>query len=88
MDSKSSIVPDNAALTRGSTYVFDASVGGFLVAYPNKDKATAFEFSYWVGSTPPPTAGGGGMAVVIGIVVAILVMILILVAVMKIRKNK
>jgi len=35
MDAKTSVVPGNAALTQGSKYVFDASVGGFLVAYPN-----------------------------------------------------
>jgi len=35
MDSKVSIVEENAALKAGSTYTFDASVGGFMVAYPN-----------------------------------------------------
>jgi len=58
-----------------------------LVVYPNKDKETVFEFSYWAGNTPPASTGGA-MPVIIGIVVAVLVMILILVAVMKIRKNK
>jgi len=87
MDSKVSIVEDNAALTEGSTYTFDASVGGFMVAYPNKDKETHFEFSYWVGSTPPP-AKGGSMGTIIVIIVVVLVIILIAVAVMKIRKNK
>ena len=37
MDSKTSVVKDNAALVQGMTYTFDASLGGFLVAYPNKD---------------------------------------------------
>jgi len=60
-----------------------------LVAYPNKDKATTFEFTYWLGSTPPaPMSSGGSMGMIIGIVVAVLVLILILVAIMKIRKNK
>ena len=37
MDSKTSVVAENAALEAGKTYTFDASLGGFLVAYPNKD---------------------------------------------------
>jgi len=37
MDAKTSVVEDNAALTQGNTYTFDASLGGFLIAYPNKD---------------------------------------------------
>jgi len=57
-----------------------------LVAYPDLDKETSFEFSYWLGSEPP--AKGGNMGMVIGIVVAVLVIGLILIAVMKIRKNK
>jgi len=87
MDAKTSIVEENAALTQGSTYTFDASVGGFLVAYPNKDKETHFEFSYWVGSTPPASMGGN-MGMIIGIIVALIVLLIIAVAVMKIRKNK
>jgi len=58
-----------------------------LIAYPDLDKETSFEFSYWVGSEPPP-AKGGNMGMVIGIVVAVLVIGLILIAVMKIRRNK
>ena len=37
MDSKTSVVPGNAALEEGKVYTFDRSLGGFLVAYPNKD---------------------------------------------------
>ena len=37
MDAKTSIVEDNAALEMGKVYTFDKSLGGFLVAYPNKD---------------------------------------------------
>jgi heme/copper-type cytochrome/quinol oxidase subunit 2 len=58
-----------------------------LVAYPNKDKETHFEFTYWVGTTPPDM-DSGNMGMIIGIVVAVIVIILILIAVMKIRKNK
>lgn len=87
MDSKTSIVEGNAALVQGSTYTFDASVGGFLVAYPDKDEKTAFEFSYWVGSTPPP-AMGSNVGMIVGIIVGVIVIILILAAIMKIRKNK
>jgi len=59
-----------------------------LVAYPNKDKETHFEFSYRAGTMPPASESGMGIGLIIGIVVAVLVLILILVAVMKIRKNK
>jgi hypothetical protein len=87
MDSKKSVVEGNAALKEGSTYTFDASLGGFLVAYPNKDKETHFEFTYWIGTTGPENSSGN-LGMIIGIVVAVLVIILILIAVMKIRKNK
>lgn len=87
MGSKTSIVMDNMALEKSMTYTFDASVGGFLVVYPNKDQKTTFEFKFWAGSVPP-AAKGGSTAMIIGIVVGVLVIILVLAAVMKIKKNK
>lgn len=81
-----SIVPDNMALAKSKVYTFDASIGGFLVVYPNKDQKTSLEFKFWAGSVPP--AEGGGMGMIIAIVVVVLVIILVAVAVMKIRKNK
>ena len=58
-----------------------------MVAYPDLDKETSFEFSYWVG-IEPPSAKGGNMNMVIGILVAVLVIGLILFVFMKIRRNK
>jgi len=81
------VVPMNAALEVGKTYTFDASIGGFLVAYPNKDQKTNFEFKYWGGDIPPMKEGGSAMMVIV-IVVVILLIIVILFAVMKIKKNK
>jgi len=81
------VVPMNAALEVGKTYTFDASLGGFLVAYPNKDQKTSFEFKYWGGDTPPMVESGS-MGMIIGIIIGVIVIILILFAVMKIRKNK
>merc|ERR1712166_355950 len=75
------VVPMNAALEVGKTYTFDASIGGFFVAYPNKDQKTNFEFKYWGGDIPPMKEGGSAMMVIVIIVV-------ILFAVMKIKKNK
>lgn len=75
------------ALTKSKVYTFDASIGGFLVVYPNKDQKTSLEFKFWAGSFPPASEGGG-IGLIIAIVVVVLVIILVAVAVMKIRKNK
>ena len=47
-DSIHSIVPGNALLKLGQKYMVDVSKGMLMVAYPNKDLETEFEFKYWV----------------------------------------
>ena len=37
LDSVVSVVSGNDLLEMGKIYTFEASLGGFLVAYPNKD---------------------------------------------------
>ena len=43
-----SVVQDNLRVQVGKSYYIDYSVGFLLVAYPNKDKQTEFEFTHKV----------------------------------------
>ena len=54
-DATESIVKDNMQAVVGKNYTFDATQGILVVAYPNKDVDTQFEFKYWVGSYEDPT---------------------------------
>ncbi len=40
------VVPDNEAATVGEAYYVDHDVGMLLVAYPNSEQTTDFEFAY------------------------------------------
>ena len=42
------IVIGNAALTPAQNYTIEYTKGMFLVAYPNENQPTEFEFKYWV----------------------------------------
>lgn len=42
------IVNENEAAVIGKNYTIDISKGMLLVAYPNKDQVTEFEFKYWI----------------------------------------
>ena len=50
----SKIVDENANPEVDEEYVFDYAEGIMIVAYPNKDQATNFEFEYWVGAYEEP----------------------------------
>jgi len=43
------IVDQNAPVKVGKTYTIDANDGMLLVAYPNHNVTTNFQFTYWVG---------------------------------------
>ena len=63
-DATISIVPDNVMPELNKIYELDATNGdGFLlIAYPNKDSETKFEFQYWEELIEyDEMAGGGGL---------------------------
>ena len=45
-NAKIKMVPNNAPVTLGETYTVDYMTGLLLIAYPNEEQATEFEFSY------------------------------------------
>lgn len=47
-DSTMSLIGDNEQVTVGKEYTIEVKKGMLLVAYPNKDQETEFEFNYWV----------------------------------------
>jgi len=47
-DATESIVKDNMQVEVGKNYSFDATKGILVIAYPNQDVDTDFEFKYWV----------------------------------------
>ena len=42
------IITNNEPVRVGSNYTISINTGMLLVAYPNKDAKTDFEFKYWV----------------------------------------
>ena len=42
------MIVNNAAAKVGMNYTIDVADGMFLVAYPNENAQTEFEFKYWV----------------------------------------
>ena len=44
-----SVSSGNEALEVGKLYTVDATMGMLLIAYPESDTNTDFEFEYWVG---------------------------------------
>jgi len=75
------------------TYAFDYSEGILMVAYPNKDKETNFEFEYWVGAYEEPgffsfSGENGTTNLIIFCVAVVLILIILIVGVWFIIKRK
>ena len=72
-----SVTDNNNPLTVDKTYIVEGSKGIFLIAYPNKDKATDFAFEYKLGVYKESSNVGAGLVVAIVLfIVAICLMLL------------
>jgi uncharacterized membrane protein YhdT len=74
------------------TYVFDYKEGILVVAYPNKDKTTDFEFEYWIAAYEEPGffsfSGENGITnLIIFCVACVIVILLLIIGVWRIIKN-
>ena len=87
------IVKDNEKVELEETYVFDYKEGIMVVAYPNKDKSTDFEFEYWVAAYEEPgffsfSGENGTTNLIIFCVACVLVLLILIIGVWCIIKKK
>jgi len=54
LTANSSVIKDNHMPVVGETYMVDYISGFLVVAFPNKDIDTDFQFKYWYGEYVPP----------------------------------
>jgi len=102
-DAKIEMVPNNAPVTLGETYTVDYMTGLLLIAYPNEDQVTEFEFSYKfeitgelrpaeevaaVAVVAPAQEEDDGMIPIIGAVGGLLLIVLIACLIYCYRKKK
>jgi hypothetical protein len=78
-DRESATIPvttDNAPLEIGKIYNIDASKGMFLIAYPNENSKTEFEFEYWMGEyVAESSIGTGVILAMVLFIIAIAIML-------------
>lgn len=78
------IVKDNFQAEVGKEYSIDYKEGILVVAYPNKDQETDFEFTYWIGGYDEPgffdfEGENGELNFIIVCVVGVLIILLCLI---------
>lgn len=77
---------DNDPLESGDKCVHDASQIAYLIAYPNQDVETDFEFTVWLGTDPPPPKSP--VAVIIIVIVVVLLVAICIGCFIKYKRNK
>jgi len=76
-----SIVKNNWQVEVGKEYSIDYTEGILVVAYPNKDQTTDFEFTYWIGGWNEPgffdfdSENGATSFLILSIIFAVLIII-------------
>jgi hypothetical protein len=77
---------DNEALEVGDKVVHEGSMPAYLIAYPNQDVDTDFEFTVWLGADPPPAKSP--VAVIIIVIVVVLLIAICIGLFIKYKRNK